>query len=118
VQVVAAASSPPPLLLPLPPLLLASSVVPASTGGVAGVLLELQATAKATAAEPETAHKMIEFFILKNVPPQSGRLAVCKLPASGPGWLSHVRPRCLNDAKKLQVRKVMPRPRPKDHGEL
>ena len=58
----------PPLLL-LPPLLLEageSSMVPESpAGGAVGLLLELQATANETAAHPPTAHKIIEFFILK-----------------------------------------------------
>ena len=63
------ASLPPPLLLlSVPPLLLdvASSGVPESVGVTgAGLLLELQATAKEIAAQPETAHKIIAFFILK-----------------------------------------------------
>jgi hypothetical protein len=63
-----AASLPPPLLLPpLSSLAVASSGVPESVGVVAagGLLLELQATAKEIAAQPETAHKIIAFFILK-----------------------------------------------------
>jgi hypothetical protein len=64
-----AAGVPPPLLLlSVPPLLLdvASSGVPESVGVTgAGLLLELQATANEIAAQPETAHKIIAFFILK-----------------------------------------------------
>ncbi len=60
------AATPPLLLLPLLLLLVLPSS-PASVPGVAagGVLLELQATASATAAEPDSANKIIEFFILK-----------------------------------------------------
>jgi hypothetical protein len=57
-----------PLLLPLPPpLLLPPASSPASVGlfAGAGLLLELQATANATAVAPDRAHKIIEFFILK-----------------------------------------------------
>jgi hypothetical protein len=63
------ASAPPelllPLLLPLEELL--SSGVDASVvvAGVAGLLLDPQATASETAAQPDRAHKIIEFFILK-----------------------------------------------------
>jgi hypothetical protein len=63
-----AESEPPPLLLPpLSSLAVASSGVPESVAGVTGalLLLELQATAKEIAAQPETAHKIIAFFILK-----------------------------------------------------
>jgi hypothetical protein len=58
---------PPPELLP-PPLLLAVASVgdPESVGAAGGLLLlEPQATASETAAQPDTAHKIIEFFILK-----------------------------------------------------
>jgi hypothetical protein len=59
-------SAVPPLLLLPPPLLLPPSVPPPSpVFEAAGLLLELQATAKATAAAPDTDHKIIEFFILK-----------------------------------------------------
>jgi len=53
---------PPPLLLAVP----VSSGVPESVGAAGGLLLlEPQATANETAAQPDTAHKIIEFFILK-----------------------------------------------------
>jgi hypothetical protein len=57
-----------PLLLPLPPPLLLAVPVsspPSVAAAGAGLLLELQATANATAAALETDHKIIEFFILE-----------------------------------------------------
>jgi len=72
VQAMLASGSVVPLLLPLPlPLLLPPSsvvtIVPESIGAVAAgvLLLELQAAAKATALTPDTAHKVIEFFIVE-----------------------------------------------------
>jgi hypothetical protein len=62
------ASAPPELLPLLPPLLEAPvSSIDASVagGGVVGLLLDPQATASETAAPLDTAHKIIEFFILK-----------------------------------------------------
>src|ERR1700677_1197015 len=84
-------SAPPlllPLLLPLSMTVLpVSSGLPPSGGGLELPPLELlHATASPTAAAPETAHKIIPFFILKRA---SSVLAQRKLPASGPTRLSH-----------------------------
>jgi hypothetical protein len=60
------AASLPPLLLAVPPLLELSAVdASVVVVVVAGLLLDPQATASETAAQPDTAHKIIEFFILK-----------------------------------------------------
>jgi hypothetical protein len=75
-QGVAMAASLPPLL-PLPPLEPESVPESVSAAGVVGLLLELQATANATAAEPETAHKIIEFFIL-----ETSLLSLCDVQAA------------------------------------
>src|ERR1019366_9402102 len=71
-----------PLLLPLP-LLLLELVLPSSppsAGGVAGELELLQATAIATAAVPDTAHKIIAFVILETT---SSVLAQANCPRPG-----------------------------------
>jgi|CZKU01.1.fsa_nt_gi hypothetical protein len=67
-----------PLLLPLLELVLPSS--PPSAGGVAGELELLQATAIATAAVPDTAHKIIEFVILETT---SSVMAQANCPRPG-----------------------------------
>jgi hypothetical protein len=58
-----------PLLEPLLELVLPSSPASVLAGGVAGVLLELHATAAAAAKEPDRATKIIFLFIFSE-PPQ------------------------------------------------
>jgi hypothetical protein len=98
-----AASVAAPLLLPLPPPLLLAVPVssgPASVGAAgAGLLLELQATANATAAALETDHKIIEFFILETSLLSLGEpQAACVSPSYAVSYPSPVSGRCRKSA--------------------